>query len=398
MPVYSRSRIDTFLSCPLKYRFKYIDGIRKEEENVEPWLGNVVHKTLHELLRLKKDFRREPKLEAAIEIFEKMWSDSVHEKITIHDEFANLDDYRRRGLMFIENFFEAEKGRDYGEIVSLEGQVNFKIDGYSFTGYIDRLQKDGSTYHIVDYKTSKSPLSQEAADRDEQLALYEIGVRQNFPQVEKVVLHWHMLSDGTVVDSSRSPEQLESLMQKVPILVNEIEAEKDFLPLESGLCNWCEYKEECQSEREKRTIAHEEMDFASMVEEYETLYEEKSELDSSLKKIEKAMEKLAAPIVDECLRRDCWSVEGKEHILNLERSEKISIPGKGGKARDELERILREARRFDSLFSIERNAFLKALGEGMLGELTETVKGMLEEREEIKIKVLRRKTRPESGS
>lgn len=35
MPVYSHSRIETFETCPLKYKFKYVDGIRKEEESVE---------------------------------------------------------------------------------------------------------------------------------------------------------------------------------------------------------------------------------------------------------------------------------------------------------------------------------------------------------------------------
>ena len=38
MPVYSHSRLESFENCPLKYKFRYIDGIKKAEQGVEAFL------------------------------------------------------------------------------------------------------------------------------------------------------------------------------------------------------------------------------------------------------------------------------------------------------------------------------------------------------------------------
>ena len=68
MARYSHSKMSTFRQCPLKYRFGYIDRIKKEEEGIEAFTGSCVHEALEELLKLKKEFAREPDYETAEEL------------------------------------------------------------------------------------------------------------------------------------------------------------------------------------------------------------------------------------------------------------------------------------------------------------------------------------------
>ena len=50
MTIYSHSKLSCYEQCPRKYKFRYIDKIKKEiEESIECFLGKRVHKTLKKL-------------------------------------------------------------------------------------------------------------------------------------------------------------------------------------------------------------------------------------------------------------------------------------------------------------------------------------------------------------
>jgi putative RecB family exonuclease len=52
MPVFSHSRILSYETCPLRYKYAYIDKIEPEaEENVDTYLGNRVHEAMEKLYR-----------------------------------------------------------------------------------------------------------------------------------------------------------------------------------------------------------------------------------------------------------------------------------------------------------------------------------------------------------
>ena len=53
MPVYSHSRLETFETCPQKYKFRYIDKLEKPRraDLFEAFVGSRVHETLQKLYR-----------------------------------------------------------------------------------------------------------------------------------------------------------------------------------------------------------------------------------------------------------------------------------------------------------------------------------------------------------
>jgi RecB family exonuclease len=114
---------------------------------------------------------------------------------------------------------------------------------YKFQGYIDRLARtrDG-IYEIHDYKTGTSLPSQAHVDSDRQLAVYQVGLKSCWDDVERVDLIWQYVGLDTTLVSHQSPHQLHELLEHTIKLIDQIEACRDFPPVRGALCNWCEYR------------------------------------------------------------------------------------------------------------------------------------------------------------
>jgi len=112
---------------------------------------------------------------------------------------------------------------------------------------VDRIAYNPETkqYEVHDYKTANSLPQKEKIERDRQLALYSLGVKEMFGQEQEVLLVWHYLSHNKTIYSKRTKEQLEKLREDTIQLIKKIESTEKF-PLNRGpLCNWCEYKNHC---------------------------------------------------------------------------------------------------------------------------------------------------------
>ena len=119
-------------------------------------------------------------------------------------------------------------------------------------GYIDRLVHHPETniFEIHDYKTG-AVKSQQDLDKDRQLALYSLGVRETFKDVKDVKLVWHFLDENKELTSERTIEQLQELKKEILELIKKIESTTEFPTNKSILCNWCEYRSKCPEFRKE---------------------------------------------------------------------------------------------------------------------------------------------------
>src|SRR4029077_1980338 len=88
---------------------------------------------------------------------------------------------------------------------------------YSVQGYIDRLTlvPEDETYDIHDHKTGHRTATQQDAGEDRQLALYQFGIMQRWPDAKKVKLVWHYLAADKEIVSTRTTADLQSLEREV---------------------------------------------------------------------------------------------------------------------------------------------------------------------------------------
>ena len=127
-------------------------------------------------------------------------------------------------------------------LISLDESGNYKI-----RGFIDRLAYNLETleYEVHDYKTSNNLPKREDIEKDRQLALYSIAIKEIFGEEKEIILVWHYLAFDKRIHSRRTNEQLNWLKKETLALIKEIESTKEFPPTKSPLCNWCEYKDIC---------------------------------------------------------------------------------------------------------------------------------------------------------
>jgi len=246
MVCYSHSRLSTFENCPLQYRFRYIDKIKPDFENsIEGLLGTKVHDTLEWIyLQVKQD--KIPELDDALHHYVQNWNKDYNSNIKIVKDLP-AQEYFQKGIKCIIDYFKTHHPFRDGTLET-EKKVFLDSEGkYKLIGFIDRLvhNKDSNIFEIHDYKTANSLKSQGELDKDRQLALYSLAIRNEFPQAQDVHLIWHFLTFNKKITSIRTIDQLDTLKQDIIQLIDKIESTAEFPPQVSILCKWCAYRSNC---------------------------------------------------------------------------------------------------------------------------------------------------------
>lgn len=366
MAVYSHSRLQAFQDCPLQYKLRYIDGVRSEREGIEAFMGSLVHETLEKLYR---DLRlsKQNDLDALLRHYRDAWDKAWHDGIFIVKKEYAPENYRDTGERCIRGYYERFSPFEDGTSLWLEEKVLIPLDAagkYRMRGVVDRLVGKGDgVYEIHDYKTSGSLPSQEQADADRQLALYQLAVMKAFSDVREVKLVWHYLVFDKDIVSQRSEEDLRELKRSTIALIEVAEGTKEFEPRESALCEWCDYPDLCP--RRKHLFAVQGLpprefkaeDGVKLADRYMELKDKEGEVKAEL-------EGLKAEIVDYCeaMRYEC--LRGTEYMLTLKKETRPAFPKSGSKERASLEELVRELGRWDEASALNASKLSKAVKEG----------------------------------
>ncbi len=249
MTVYSYSRLSTYVQCPLRFKLKYIEKAEPEfEQTVEAFLGSTVHTALEKLYRDLKH-RKTMSHEELLAFYGEQWDENWNEDIRIVRPEYGCDNYRSMGAKYLTDYYHRFQPFDQETDIALEQRVFIRFgpeNKYQLQGFIDRLSCTADdTYVIHDYKTSGTLPPQSEADKDQQLALYAIAVKENYRDCRNVKLVWHYLAFDKDVISERTDCELEELKAEIGAIIDRIESAVDFPPRQSALCGWCEYRPLC---------------------------------------------------------------------------------------------------------------------------------------------------------
>jgi putative RecB family exonuclease len=248
-PIYSHTRLETFESCALKYKFRYIEKIEKKEQGVEAFVGKRVHETLRKLHDDARAGRGQATLQELLDFYHAQWKKNWGPQVKIVRRGENAKSHFEYGIECIRSYLEKIYPRDRTETLETERKLVFSLDAsgnYPMQGYVDRIaRRDDGALEVHDYKTGRRVATQRQADGDRQLGLYHIGVQAAWPDAHRVELVWHYLGAGATLRSRRTEGQLVELCANTRALIDRIESQKDFPANKSALCDWCEFQPEC---------------------------------------------------------------------------------------------------------------------------------------------------------
>jgi len=252
MTIYSHSRLASFEKCPKQFEYRYVQELPAEREGIEAFMGKRVHEVLERLYEFAGRGQI-PSLEKVIFRYHAFWDEHYDDKrVQVVRRGTPVSHYRNLGVRCLEYYYKRFHPFDQDETLGVEEEVKFDLDGngeYVMRGIIDRVVRtEDGTIEIHDYKTGRYVPSQKELNDDRQLALYQLGLRDQFGHDRPYRLVWHYLQKREFRTSSRTNEQLDALRNETIGVIDEIEAATAYPVRRNRLCDWCEYKDRCFAE------------------------------------------------------------------------------------------------------------------------------------------------------
>ena len=245
------SRLTTWQDCPRRYRLTYLD--RPAAPRGQAWAHTTVGAAVHVALArwwAEPVGRRTPGV--ARLLLERAWPRSGGPPDGFADD-AQSARWRSRAGDMVERYAATLDPHD--EPLGVERTVSTRTDVLALSGRVDRVDLRGEELVVVDYKTGRSPLTDDHARGSLALALYAVAaartLRRRCTRVEL-----HHLPTGQVAAHDHTPASLARQLARAEALADEAAAATQahgdgadvdalFPPRPSGSCAWCDHLRSC---------------------------------------------------------------------------------------------------------------------------------------------------------
>jgi RecB family exonuclease len=232
----SVSRVKTFESCQLKYKYSYIDKLPKKDwEHLK--LGKFVHHVL-ELFHKKY-------LEKSQESFNKIMQECFLNGV---EEYKPSDEMRKECkdliLSYLKQVYKDKSWQD--KVVAVEKSFDIKInDNVSIIGFIDRLEFEDGVFHVLDYKTTKD--KRYLKNDFFQLLTYAYSLYQEDNSIKKVKGSYILIRHNfEYITTEFDVSEILKIKDKFEEYYKNIAEEKLYRPNITRLCGYCDYAEVCE--------------------------------------------------------------------------------------------------------------------------------------------------------
>ncbi len=317
----SHSSVHTYLECPLRWKFLYVEKLPEAPRGYFSF-GRTVHSVLEELLRpfvvpgnrLTDSGERQrtlddwgrgtggpPRLLSPAELLQ------TYERLWIRDGYLSAEEegrYRELGADLLLRYREVLVAEAPAP-VAVEAHLEARWEGVPVHGFLDRIDRTpGGGLEIVDYKTSRELSAEDARDSD-QLALYQVLVEKNFPDPVESLTLYHLRSLTPYRSPPRSSGALERLFERVGTASDGIRADA-FEPSPGRHCSRCEFRSRCPEFREVPRTDRERL---------ATLVERFTELRSREESLEKELRRTAEELHREAERLGVHRIAGPKTVV-----------------------------------------------------------------------------------
>jgi putative RecB family exonuclease len=295
----SYSSVRTYLECPLRWKFLYVDELPEAPHGYFSF-GRSVHSVLEDLLRplvvpsarltpsgatqrTLDTFPTEgPPVPGPGHLLDPAELLAAYDARWVRDGYSSQEEearYKALGAEILIKYRE-DLVRNPPAPVAIEEHLEAKWDGLTVHGYIDRIdRRPNGGLEVLDYKTSRE-LSAEDARTSDQLSLYQVLVERNYSDpVDRLTLY-HLRSRTAHSTPRRAPDVLEGVHERFGRANDGIRSES-FEPTPGRHCSRCEFKALCP---EFRVVPEpEQAGLLALVDRFQRLRLEEERLESDLR-------------------------------------------------------------------------------------------------------------------
>ncbi len=251
METVSVSQIQTYLICPLKYRFQYIDKIARPWRAAALAFGASVHSAI-EWFHRERLAGRSPLPDAAVAIFTADWFAQNLEPLVFGDR-ESKDDLSAKGAELVRLYLgqsnTATAVEEPFELELADPRTGELLD-VNLRGRIDLLEVGGT---LVDVKTAGRSFGSRGLELERHLqlstyALVYLLLRHRIPNLRLDVLIKTKQPRVERMETARTVEDLAWTAHLIRRVAGSI-ASGHFYPSPSWACSECEYFAHCQAWR-----------------------------------------------------------------------------------------------------------------------------------------------------
>jgi putative RecB family exonuclease len=241
----SPSRVESFLTCPLSFRFSSIEKL-PDPPSISTTRGTLVHRALELLFCLPAPDRTPAALDRCTDRALAEYADHPDYTLLALDT-DQAAAFRRDCHELAANYLQLEDPRTVREI-GLELRLEAPVGDLMLRGIIDRLELDADGELVVtDYKTGRAPSPNWERKSLSGVHFYAFLCESVFGR-RPAAIRLMYLKSGEVI-TARPTEQSTRFMTTRTSAVWKAVAtaceRDDFRPRQSRLCDWCAYQRWC---------------------------------------------------------------------------------------------------------------------------------------------------------
>ncbi len=230
----SASDIQTYRSCPLRYKFARVLRI-PTEQTVHQRFGIVVHQVLE-----RYHSEGGGSLAQMLELLEAVWRRSA-----IGETPSELELMEKARVAL--TLYHARLSDQDSEPVWFERAFAFRLGPHHLRGRVDRVDRLGdgadAAYELIDYKTSRPKTAEQLKD-DLQLSLYGLAAREAWQLESSRQAYYYVLDDLKVPVGT--DERDAEAVKDIVLEVGEGILAQEFEPTPSrAACSICDYRIIC---------------------------------------------------------------------------------------------------------------------------------------------------------
>ncbi len=229
----SASSIETYKSCPLKFRLSKLDGIPQNASKPELVFGNIIHSVLQRFHEPKKELSNN----RILRLLDEEW------KKDDFDYKVREERFKQQGIDLLKQYCSLIRVQP-PNVLKREEKFRFDIEQITIAGAIDRIDRDHEGISIIDYKTSKTASS---AKSSLQLAIYCMYLTQlNDKEIgglpNRASLYFLRDNEKPQREHAFNLLELKVVEEKIKEVAKGIRNKK-FEAKKGKHCDWCDYKD-----------------------------------------------------------------------------------------------------------------------------------------------------------
>jgi len=249
-PYLSWSAVSTYLKCPLKYQYHYLDQLPEEFVSSNLIFGSAIHASLEAFFREQLAARQSLGIEALMAVYQESW---------VETDLANVHfgkDEDRTGLgnlaeRMLGAFLSSELSRPVGSIVGIEEQLQAPViaDCPDLLARLDLMVESEEALVITDFKTSRGRWSTAETNASEgQLLIYHELIRMVTDKpirLQFAVITKTKQPDIELRTVEPDPQRIERIRRLIQNVWTSIQTGV-FYPVPSAMnCPTCGYRDRC---------------------------------------------------------------------------------------------------------------------------------------------------------